>query len=243
MAKITYGVPVIDDTDVAQYYTSVVYDDDHSSARKLVYVDQNSGAEIIIKGSKLDTDAHGIVNKGTISEIDFVDAEDKALLTVKSRPGHEVGLDNHGHVDRHGSLTGAGMHHAYLGNQVQGELEYIFQFNDKIAGSDGGDFIAGLGGNDKINGKGGNDYIAGVDGTDRLTGGTGNDVFEFGSGYGKDVVTDFDAHGEKDLIWALSDDYKIKHEDGNTIISFDDGDTLTLLHVKHLTDADFFHLA
>lgn len=91
---------------------------------------------------------------------------------------------------------------------------------------------------------GGDDFIAGYTGKDRLTGGGGNDVFIFGGGYGQDVVTDFDADGGKghqDLIWALGD-YKIVKDGHNTIIDFDNGETLTLLHVErnHISGDDFY---
>jgi hypothetical protein len=232
MAKVTYGVPINEDVDVSFYYGNVTFDDKDSSSKKLVYVDQDSGAEIIFKGKGLDVDKHGLVDKGQVKEVDLVDGQGKPLVTL--------------HFQAHDKITGQGLHDAYVTGYegqagVLGEFEYIFKNNDRINGSKGGDYIVGWGGNDTIDGKAGNDFIAGFTGKDHITGGTGDDVFMFGPGYGKDVVDDFDAHGEKDQIWAITDDYKVRKDGNDTVIDFGHGDTLTLLHVKHLSDADFFH--
>jgi Ca2+-binding RTX toxin-like protein len=59
-------------------------------------------------------------------------------------------------------------------------------------GTDGFNYLYGLGGNDTLSGRGGDDYLDGGTGNDQLTGGTGLDIFQHrGVGYGTDTVTDF----------------------------------------------------
>jgi Ca2+-binding RTX toxin-like protein len=67
--------------------------------------------------------------------------------------------------------------------------------------------ITGNDGNNVINGGAGNDWIDGDHGADTLTGGAGNDTFVFHGGFGHDVITDFGANGDKDVI-DLSTIYK-----------------------------------
>lgn len=65
---------------------------------------------------------------------------------------------------------------------------------DRIAGAGGPDALAGGGGDDALVGGRGRDVLAGGAGADTLTGGGGADVFVFRAyGFGRDVVTDFDA--------------------------------------------------
>ncbi|MDP2022937.1 MAG: calcium-binding protein, partial [Hydrogenophaga sp.] len=54
--------------------------------------------------------------------------------------------------------------------------------------------LLGLDGNDTLVGNGGNDTLNGGAGDDTMNGGAGNDIFVFGSGFGQDVITGFDAN-------------------------------------------------
>jgi hypothetical protein len=98
----------------------------------------------------------------------------------------------------------------------------------------------------------GNDTIEGDAGDDTLTGGNGNDTFRFANGFGNDVITDFDltdssgdgrSNDRADLSgypvqgpdgvrpprWsdlALSAD-----ADGNAVLTFPDGETITFVGV------------
>ncbi|OGB28861.1 MAG: hypothetical protein A3I16_03615 [Burkholderiales bacterium RIFCSPLOWO2_02_FULL_66_35] len=54
--------------------------------------------------------------------------------------------------------------------------------------------LLGLDGNDTLFGNGGNDTLNGGAGDDTMNGGAGNDIFVFGSGFGQDVITGFDAN-------------------------------------------------
>ncbi len=80
---------------------------------------------------------------------------------------------------------------------------------DTLNGSEGRDFMAGKGGGDTLNGFGYTDYLNGESGRDKLFGGPGNDEMDggpgndelnggeglvdhyyFGTGWGKDTITD-----------------------------------------------------
>ncbi|MGG5819304.1 calcium-binding protein [Falsiroseomonas sp. HW251] len=74
------------------------------------------------------------------------------------------------------------------------------QGRDVLDGGDGNDVISGGQGDDRLSGGAGSDIIAGGDGKDLIIGGSGDDVmaggkgqdvFLFESGFGKDVVLDF----------------------------------------------------
>jgi Ca2+-binding RTX toxin-like protein len=80
-------------------------------------------------------------------------------------------------------------------DQVDGGLG-----DDIVGGGDGQDVVNGGAGNDLVDGGAGHDVVIagsgddvvhGGDGHDQLTGGAGRDTFVFESGFGKDVVLDF----------------------------------------------------
>ena len=85
------------------------------------------------------------------------------------------------------------------------DIEAVFgsNFDDFIVGASGIDMnIQGFGGADHLIGLDGNDTVSGGDGSDRidgrggddvLTGGSGADIFEFSTGFGADVVSDYDS--------------------------------------------------
>ncbi|MCK0141039.1 M10 family metallopeptidase [Aliiroseovarius sp. F20344] len=125
--------------------------------------------------------------------------------------------------------------------------------NDTIRGGEGGDFLFGALGADKLFGNQGNDYLRGGPGADFLTGGEGNDdlvgsegadTFLFTSG--NDNILDFD-DSERDAIEIdadlvstsdvtqfLTDNATIVN--GNTVITFGNGDTLTIHGVNNALD-------
>ena len=63
--------------------------------------------------------------------------------------------------------------------------------SDTLIGASGNDMLDGGSGNDQLSGGSGADTLIGRSGNDTLTGGGGADVFVFASGFGNDVVTDF----------------------------------------------------
>ena len=76
--------------------------------------------------------------------------------------------------------------------------------NDTIEGDSGDDKLIGELGDDTLSGGDGNDIIVGGIGSDTLKGGAGNDKFYFEpshvDGTSKDIITDFRANGNDDLI-------------------------------------------
>jgi serralysin len=111
-----------------------------------------------------------------------------------------------------------------------------------IDGSNSGnDVLIGDASGNWINGRGGHDYIVGGAGADTLVGGDGNDVFNFTSGFGRDVITDFQAGvGLNDSLrfslGAAFDTYveimAIATQIGtDTVLVIDAADTITLNNV------------
>jgi hypothetical protein len=64
--------------------------------------------------------------------------------------------------------------------------------NDTLNGGNGNDTLDGGLGHDQLIGDGGNDILVGAGGNDTLAGGSGNDYFVLISGYGTDIITDFE---------------------------------------------------
>ena len=110
------------------------------------------------------------------------------------------------------------------------------ELNNVITGNAGNNAIDGAAGNDTINAGAGNDTIIGGAGDDRLTGGAGVDTFRFAPHSGHDVITDFGLGGEKDVIdisaFKAAGLTASLHDVGSDlVISFTDGDSITLLGV------------
>jgi Ca2+-binding RTX toxin-like protein len=104
-------------------------------------------------------------------------------------------------------------------------------------GNDLGNFIRGNAGANVIDGKGGNDTIVAGAGNDTITGGAGSDTLVFTRGTGQDVVTDFAISTELDYI-DVSDYLNngltptVTNSGANVVISFANGDRITLLNVQ-----------
>ncbi|QUJ76025.1 M10 family metallopeptidase C-terminal domain-containing protein [Sulfitobacter albidus] len=113
--------------------------------------------------------------------------------------------------------------------------------NNTLWGHDGGDKIFGRAGNDALLGMSGNDTLYGQDGNDRLWGGGGADQFMFENGFGQDMIMDFDPLASGEIInlhavaaftdFADLDANHLSRAGDNTLISDDDGNTITLLNV------------
>jgi Ca2+-binding RTX toxin-like protein len=126
--------------------------------------------------------------------------------------------------------------------------------NDGIIGGDGADTIDGGAGDDVLEGGAGIDGIIGGDGADTINGGAGNDTIDGGAGadtvlfalgYGQDTISGWEA-GDKisldanlaaadfdyldsNASLALDDlDDAVAVSGGNTTITFDGGDVLTV---------------
>jgi VCBS repeat-containing protein len=116
--------------------------------------------------------------------------------------------------------------------------------HDTLNGGTDNDTLLGGAGNDVLNGKAGADRLDGGAGDDSLTGGAGNDVFVFAKGYGKDVITDFNAAEDKiDLsAFGLGSMAKLTASAGvgsagtNALyVDFGSGDRLTVYGLGKLT--------
>lgn len=131
------------------------------------------------------------------------------------------------------------------------EADYIFggAGDDLLIGGPGRDRLLGGKGNDSLVGGTGNDLLSGDKGNDQLSGGAGNDTFFFRSGFGHDVIADFGANGDHDLIDLAKAEFanfaalltNIADSEYGAMITLHDGSTLTLYHQTKdsLSAADF----
>ena len=140
------------------------------------YVDQGTGAKIVLLGRNFTYDEDSLV-KGKVTEVQLVTAEGDIFVNVT-----DLGLSAQEiNALLLGELGGTGL------------LPELFQFDDVLTGRGKGlsDFLQGEEGNDVLRGKSGDDFLSGNIGNDVLTGGRGNDTFQFFGDAGKDVITDF----------------------------------------------------
>lgn len=117
---------------------------------------------------------------------------------------------------------------------------------DTMDGGAGNDTLRGGLGDDTIDGGTGNDIISGGADDDTLTGGAGEDTFVFGADSGNDRITDFEAGTDTlditgldttaaDLVTGVSSD-----ADGNAVVTFSSGNTVTLVGVSAASVNDSF---
>lgn len=100
--------------------------------------------------------------------------------------------------------------------------------SDTLNGGKGKDIIDGGSGRDTIDGGSGSDTITGGRGNDNLTGGRGLDEFVFddsrGARNGTDTITDFSFLADGITIEGGNlGEVSVGHENGNTIIDYDEG--------------------
>jgi Ca2+-binding RTX toxin-like protein len=112
---------------------------------------------------------------------------------------------------------------------------------DTIVGGKGKDTIDALGGNDKIDGGRDADQLTGGPGNDVLSGGEGNDTFVFLSGFGNDVIEDFEPGKKGGDVIAI--DHNIfadfvavldnsEQNGSNVVITADAENSITLVNVS-----------
>jgi hypothetical protein len=229
MSKIVYTDVLGASVTYPNYYDVDTLDVAAPSSAKAVYTDQLSGYTIVLKGSGLATDGDEIIS-GTVEKVTFFNDEGEALIKITQ-----------------GHYKAAQLSDALQDDGFSGFMQKLFSGNDTIYGSTLDDDLWGGAGDNILFGGKGRDYISGGLGDDQLTGDNGHDIFLFGKDRGADVITDFDAKalGGQDHISVIGDDaYEIYASNGNTVIDFGDGDTLTLLGVKRsqITGADFLEL-
>jgi Ca2+-binding RTX toxin-like protein len=220
MAKITYGSKLGLYGELSDFYNPNKIGLDSATATEIVYVDKQGGEKIIFEGQGLTVNNKGVVTGGTIDEIHFTMKFGLPLITATD-------------IDASAKPIAATL----LQKGVTGLLELALNGNDTVNGSTVGDYLLGGAGKDKMFGNGGEDHIRGGLGNDRMSGNAASDTFQFASGDGKDVITDFDAVGgarAQDYIDIGGSKYSISDAGGgnDTLIAFGDGDTITLLGVK-----------
>lgn len=106
--------------------------------------------------------------------------------------------------------------------------------NGAIDGYDGDDRILAGTGNQRISGGFGDDLLSGGAGNDELTGGFGRDIFRYETGFGQDIITDFNTSGAHDYIdvRGYSAYQSIVQQGADTLITFAAGETLLLRGVS-----------
>jgi serralysin len=193
---------------------------------RAVYVDTDTGNRIVIEGSGFSY-AGDMINSGEVDDITFLNDNGKVLGAA-----HNV------------DLSGERLSSVLLDNGVNAMMRTVLRREDTVYGSAQADMLFGGHDDDILRGRGGRDEIDGGKGDDRLVGAGGSDLFIFTSG-GDDTIADFDSTGGgngQDYIGVESmSGFKIRDDGDDVLIRFDNGDTLTLLDVKHTTinDADF----
>ncbi|MBS1166455.1 MAG: hypothetical protein H6R00_2480, partial [Proteobacteria bacterium] len=105
-----------------------------------------------------------------------------------------------------------------------------------IRGAAGDDVLNGGAGNDTLEGDDGNDILIGGTGNDLLNGGTGSDTFHFDLSFGHDTVEDFSTGDVMEFANSVFTDFSdmlsaATEINGNTIITFDGDNSVTLQHV------------
>lgn len=121
--------------------------------------------------------------------------------------------------------------------------------DDRLGGLDGDDRLVGGDGADIISGGSGGDRIYGGAGDDRLAGGAGADTLVVQPGFGRDVISDFDAAGgdvilfDRDVFASFAEvmAHAAAYGTDGTVITLDADDKLILLGVDRasLVASDF----
>jgi serralysin len=121
--------------------------------------------------------------------------------------------------------------------------------NDGLTGGNGNDMLFGSFGMDTLIGGNGDDSLDGGAGDDSLTGGRGPDLFVFHAGFGEDTITDL-GNGDRiqfddELFGSPQDvlDASQPDDDGNTVITLDAENSITLVGVTSLQADDILIVA
>jgi Ca2+-binding RTX toxin-like protein len=212
--------------DFGSFYTADSLELRTEQDGRAVYVDTDSGNRIVLEGSGFSYDGD-MIKSGEVDDVTFL-----------NNSGREFGVASN--ID----LSAERLSSILLDRGVNALMRATLKHEDTIYGSAQADVLFGGGDEDILRGRGGSDELDGGQGDDRLIGGGGSDLFIFTSG-GDDTIADFDATGGgsgQDYIGVESmNSFKIRDDGDDVLIRFDNGDTLTLLDVKHtaVTDADF----
>lgn len=162
----------------------------------------NGGDDWMFGGDNLDT-LHGGAQNDTLvgggeRDLLYGDLDDDLIFGgtendtifgdgLLTAPERGVGADPSKHADR----IFAGRHD---------DLVFSGPGPDEVHGDQDSDTLYGGHENDTLDGGTGRDTLVGGPDDDRLTGGDDRDTFVFGSGSGKDVVTDFDPDRDRIIV-------------------------------------------
>ncbi len=114
--------------------------------------------------------------------------------------------------------------------------------NDIINGFSSNDTLYADAGDDYVLGGAGNDYLTGGAGNDQLDGGSGNDTYHFSSGFGNDIINNYDSSlGRIDKIifgtGITADMILVRREDDDLIISANADDFIRIVN-HYLNDGN-----
>jgi Ca2+-binding RTX toxin-like protein len=225
MAKVKLNA-LLNGDEFGSFYTADSLELRTERDGRAVYVDTDSGNRIVLEGSGFSYKGD-MITSGEVDDITFLDDNGKEFGIAANV---DIG------AERLTSLL--------LDSGVNAMMRAALKHEDTIYGSAQADVMFGGRDDDILRGRAGSDELDGGKGDDRLVGGGGSDLFVFTSG-GDDTVADFDATGGgngQDYIGVESmNNFKILDDGDDVLIRFDNGDTLTLLDVKHttVTEADF----
>ena len=183
---------------------------------------------------------------------DYIDGQ-AGNDTINGLIGNDVILGNDGNDNVSGGLGNDGLIGG-IGNDIMAGGDG----NDGLAGGSGVDNLKGDAGNDALSGGSQADKLFGGDGDDRIDGGADNDALNGGAGAdvfilrergGDDTVADFGAADFLRLDHALwiSDGDLTSAEvlaqfavvvGTDTVLTFDNGESITLMGFAALTSAD-----
>jgi serralysin len=225
MAKVNLNA-LLNGNDFGSFYTADSLELRIERDGRAVYLDTDSGNRIVLDGSGFSYKGD-MIKSGEVDDITFLNGN-----------GKEFGVS--ANVD----VSAERLSSLLLDSGVNAMMRAALKHEDTIYGSAQADILFGGGDEDILRGRGGGDELDGGQGDDRLVGGGGSDLFIFTSG-GDDTIADFDSTGGgsgQDHIGVESmNGFKVRDDGDDVVIRFDNGDTLTLLDVKHttITDADF----
>ena len=178
----------------------------------------------------------------TIADIVQKTANNVSTTTISgtSEAGSLVTLYEGNHVLGKATVANTGQWSISL-NSLSNTVHNFTAAATDLAGNNGTHShvaIFGSTGSDNIVGVAAGDIIFSSGGADKLTAGSGNDTFIFNPGFGKDTVSKFDLNHDVlafDHTLFASVANVLSHAEnihGNAVITFDSGDTVTLVGIK-----------
>jgi hypothetical protein len=203
---------------------------------EVVYWNRDSDEKLVISGNHLNVH-HEILDQGTITHWELTDRKDHSYLEISdfTLKAANIGADTIATLLTTAPSMIISGNDRIIGSAFDDRLLFGADGSDRIWGNNGADTVLGGTGNDILDGGKGIDHLDGGTGRDRMTGGAQADVFIFSAGYGKDVITDFDAVGggyRQDYLTLSEAPTTIVKSGHDVILDFGGGDTLTLLDVR-----------